>query len=1193
MAADRIQDDSQKNREVGDAGKSTGEFVDYDRYIDRQLRKARSQIRSVDTLSSIIICVTGILGYLLLSVLIDHWMVKGGLSTAGRWLIFAGFSFSLLSYLVLAVLLPLFPRLIKIRWLAWLNHQVGLPVVKKVHPYYAARTIENSDQKFKNSLVNFLDLCRSRRQLSPIVAQAVEYEAASNLSEIQVEQVVQRDRLITISWFFVILVFVNCAYMLFSPKNAWSSIGRVLFPPIHITAPTRTVFMDVLPGDAEVYAGEQVMVSLRVSGAHPEKVVLYYTATNSRQHVQRPVAMKQIDNSNRYQVQLPHDSLDGVQESFSYFVAGGDGRTEIFQVQVLFPPTARVEKVTYEYPSYTGLDKKETSLADIDALEGTRVSITASTNVVPERAKVDFGNQVVQDLAMKVTGRQLLASFVLELGGDDYEYRNYRIDFRTKGNQVNPRPSIHTIKVFPDLAPEVSILKPAKDIDLAANGVMAIVVRAFDPDFGLGSVRLILKRNTDPVSSILLGDGRQLGMDLTETFQLDCAEHGYRPGDKIQYWIEVRDNKIPLANQAETPIFHVRITESVSEQVRDQMKEEVDKKQDKSQNQQQKLGENGHGEDPEDSPVEKEERFQEKAESKDSSDDSNRQGNEDEADDTVDREPLQSDGSEDEEALERILEEMEKDAEETQKNVAASDQESPSSSEETPQEQGEGEQGESGNGSNSPSEDPSRSPEGDAPAAESEKTDTSPSNGSGSTNESGSGEDEPGSGRVDQGVESKDEGESEESSNREVSEGNEQPGDKGANDDPDRTLPNSESSDTSDPSDDKGDSQSTVEDGDQDTDNSSNPNAEPQKDSQSGSQTEESSSKEKPSSSGSEGSSRDKNENGKSDNKTDPGNNQLEQESTGSESKDAGQSSEDPSTSIDRDEEGEPSTSEESGSDSQSDPSGEPSDDQSGSGATKDSGNSDQEGSSGGTEAGGGSSSESSSQEGASESEKPSASQNSSSDSAHDSTSATDASGQKNTTNTNAQDPKRGASDVGNTASQSGQSTGSSSGKGQSGNPLEAADEERLAQPGEPGSDPSQGPIKGGRQSTQSDKPDRNAAKKASNLVLDRLDEQLRRNEVDEALLRKLGWTEKDMRNFVDRMRNKLSSDGEISERLNDAVRRVRQPKSRATKAAGTYQREVDGVVDPGRLKTPVKLRNRASKYRKRISRYFTDPENK
>ena len=111
--------------------------------------------------------------------------------------------------------------------------------------------------------------------------------------------------------------------------------------------------------------------------------------------------------------------------------------------------------------------------------------------------------------------------------------------------------------------------------------------------------------------------------------------------------------------------------------------------------------------------------------------------------------------------------------------------------------------------------------------------------------------------------------------------------------------------------------------------------------------------------------------------------------------------------------------------------------------------------------------------------------------------------------------------------------------------------------------------------------------------MLDRLDEQLRRNEVDEALLRKLGWTEKDMRNFVDRMRNKLSSDGEISERLKDAVRRVRQPASRATKAAGTYQREVDGVVDPGRLKTPAKLRNRASKYRKRISRYFTDPEKK
>ena len=104
------------------------------------------------------------------------------------------------------------------------------------------------------------------------------------------------------------------------------------------------------------------------------------------------------------------------------------------------------------------------------------------------------------------------------------------------------------------------------------------------------------------------------------------------------------------------------------------MKEEADKKQEKGQNQQQKLDENGQGEDPEDSPLDKEERFQQETDSKDSSDDSSRQGNEDETDNTADREPLQSDGSEDEEALERILEEMEKDTEETEKNVAASDQ---------------------------------------------------------------------------------------------------------------------------------------------------------------------------------------------------------------------------------------------------------------------------------------------------------------------------------------------------------------------------------------------------------------------------------------------------------------------------------------------------------------------------------------
>ncbi len=54
------------------------EYVDFDEYIDIQLRKTGSTIKTTDVLTAVVGILTLVTLYLLLFVICDHWLVPGG-----------------------------------------------------------------------------------------------------------------------------------------------------------------------------------------------------------------------------------------------------------------------------------------------------------------------------------------------------------------------------------------------------------------------------------------------------------------------------------------------------------------------------------------------------------------------------------------------------------------------------------------------------------------------------------------------------------------------------------------------------------------------------------------------------------------------------------------------------------------------------------------------------------------------------------------------------------------------------------------------------------------------------------------------------------------------------------------------------------------------------------------------------------
>ncbi len=116
-------------------------------------------------------------------------------------------------------------------------------------------------------------------------------------------------------------------------------------------------------------------------------------------------------------------------------------------------------------------------------------------------------------------------------------------------------------------------------------------------------------------------------------------------------------------------------------------------------------------------------------------------------------------------------------------------------------------------------------------------------------------------------------------------------------------------------------------------------------------------------------------------------------------------------------------------------------------------------------------------------------------------------------------------------------------------------------------------------------------AKEQLNLVLEKLNDQLAKKEVDRELLDELGWSEEDLRKFVDRWRerqqaaNQNATDESARTELEDALRSLglKPPKIRQqTVAEEDKLRDLNQGIRTG---VPLRFRDRLRAYNQGVSR--------
>lgn len=538
-------------------------YVDFQEYVDFQLRKARQQIRATDLLTAGTIAAVLAIGYLLAFVIADQWLFAGGLPMAVRWT-------GLVLWGTLLV--------------TWIGFRLAVPMLRTVTGLFAAKEVERSEPELRSNLLNWVDLQSAGRTVDPAVLRAIERRAAVQLSKIDVSQAIDHRPLLRSGYALLAVVLLFCLYALFSPKQVGPSLARVI-PFTDVAAPTKTEIREVKPGDTRVLAGSTPEVTVDLAGVIPEKVTLLYTTADRKFHDEAVTLQPDGVAGTRFRTTLVGESGRGVRQDLTYRIVAGDAISRDYQIAVDLPPSARVNEIIVTPPPYTKLPTETVAGGNISGWEGSTVALTATVNMPVKSAVVELldepqGKPTGEEIAAEVrNGTEVVATWPLEFRSDGTFAHHYRVQCRTEDGREDPAPLVYEISIRRDQPPEIVLLAPERDLEVPANAVIPLLVEARDPDFELGPITLEIQESGKTLARDTLSQGLQPALRLQHDMALKPL--GLKPGQEVIFWLAAQDNRQPRRNRKQTPPLKIRIIEPVTEQqARDLLAEEKSRQQD-------------------------------------------------------------------------------------------------------------------------------------------------------------------------------------------------------------------------------------------------------------------------------------------------------------------------------------------------------------------------------------------------------------------------------------------------------------------------------------------------------------------------------------------------------------------------------------------------------------------------------------
>ncbi|MEL6135255.1 MAG: DUF4175 family protein, partial [Bacteroidota bacterium] len=325
---------------------------------------------------------------------------------------------------------------------------------------------------------------------------------------------------------------------LINPAFLSTSSHRLInYSESFVPPPPFTISVKNLP--SELIAGNDFNLDVEVTGDQLPAELFVYVKSNEDENAQFIDYGLERNSPVSFSYRFAE-----VKEGFSFYIGNADGRSEVYNLDVLRRPFIRNFKIKVVYPAYTGLapESFEANVGDIKVLKGARATWELEAQGEIEKALF------VTDKGEEITFNRSEAGNSFELNKrlmDDFQYM---ISLTSVEDIANVDTVNYRVNILQDRFPSIYIFSPNNDFLVDLNPVMPLDLEIAD-DFGFSNMEMSYKfvksggtsALTDEFQSYPLAfDARTLLQK--QNYEIDLTQLGLSEGDEIEFFVKVWDN---------------------------------------------------------------------------------------------------------------------------------------------------------------------------------------------------------------------------------------------------------------------------------------------------------------------------------------------------------------------------------------------------------------------------------------------------------------------------------------------------------------------------------------------------------------------------------------------------------------------------------------------------------------------------
>ena len=293
----------------------------------------------------------------------------------------------------------------------------------------------------------------------------------------------------------------------------------------------------VEPGNTTVRRKADALIVARPIGFYAPNARLFAKYASSAKWEEAPM-QRRLDDSGYEFV------FAGVEEPIKYYVTAANVRSQEFDIKVVEMPNIKRLRLTYHYPSWTGLaTNTEEPGGDIRAVAGTTVDLEIETDRPLANGVLRVDNET--NLGLRAEANRSRGQLTIQKDS------RYFVAALYNGELVRLSDDFF-VEATPDREPTIKISRPGRDHKATSVEEVIASLQAED-DFGLKSLELRYSVNGGAEKSVPLNAGGRKQASAPHTFFLE--DFSLVPGDVVSYYAVAKDAK----NEAKTDIFFIEV----------------------------------------------------------------------------------------------------------------------------------------------------------------------------------------------------------------------------------------------------------------------------------------------------------------------------------------------------------------------------------------------------------------------------------------------------------------------------------------------------------------------------------------------------------------------------------------------------------------------------------------------------------